>query len=305
MSREVLKNNLSDSLSASCLSGDTTISVTTGSKFPSTGDFRILVESEIMLVTARSSNTLTVTRGVEGTTAAAHGGGAVVTHILTAGAMQRYGRDNDPGFDGGRPPFRLLAADGSFIDSGDFTVVNASTSTIVDDASGSITLRKATQSNVEDVTAIVRTAPSTPNSLIAAISTCWPIAHAAGAIPSAGIGFRQSSSGKLFFVALNGPYTDFNSLAVYKYTSPTVISSNPLTRGTCLSRDRYVWFKATDDGTNLKFYVSHDAVNWIQLYTEARTTFMTGGPDQFMFGANNYNNGSFETLTTLEAWQEG
>ena len=106
--REVFQNNTSDTLSASCISTDLTISVATGSKFPATGDFHVLVDSEIMLVTARSTNTLTVVRGQEGTTAAAHSSAAVITLIWTVGSMQQYGRDNSPGFDGTRPPFRQI-----------------------------------------------------------------------------------------------------------------------------------------------------------------------------------------------------
>lgn len=50
--------------------------------------FRILIDSEIMLVTAGSSGTTwTVTRGVEGSTKATHSNGASVYHVLTSGAL--------------------------------------------------------------------------------------------------------------------------------------------------------------------------------------------------------------------------
>jgi len=66
---------------------DTTVTVLDGSVFPTGGNFRIVVDSEIMLVTARSSNDLTVTRGVESTTAVAHGTGANVKMVLTASGL--------------------------------------------------------------------------------------------------------------------------------------------------------------------------------------------------------------------------
>ena len=53
-----------------------------------TGQFRVLVESEYMLVTGGAATTTwTVTRGIEGSAAAAHAAGTAVTHLLTAGAL--------------------------------------------------------------------------------------------------------------------------------------------------------------------------------------------------------------------------
>lgn len=50
-------------------------------------NFRIKIDDELMLVTAISTLTLTVTRGIEGSTAASHADNAVVTHVLTAGGL--------------------------------------------------------------------------------------------------------------------------------------------------------------------------------------------------------------------------
>jgi hypothetical protein len=50
-------------------------------------NFRIKVENELMLVTGVSSPTLTVTRGIESTTAATHADGTLVTHVVTAAAL--------------------------------------------------------------------------------------------------------------------------------------------------------------------------------------------------------------------------
>lgn len=64
----------------------TTITVTDGSTFPP-GGFRIKIESEIIFVTSRSTNTLTVLRGQEGTAAASHADTTAVQHVITAGAV--------------------------------------------------------------------------------------------------------------------------------------------------------------------------------------------------------------------------
>jgi hypothetical protein len=64
--------------------------------FPTTGQFRIKIDAELMLVTAVSGTTFTVTRGIEGSTAASHANGATVTHILTAGALGAQTSDTMP-----------------------------------------------------------------------------------------------------------------------------------------------------------------------------------------------------------------
>lgn len=55
--------------------------------------YRIKVDSEIMIVTEEATNTLTVTRGAEGTTAATHANGATVTQQVTAGALDQIKQD--------------------------------------------------------------------------------------------------------------------------------------------------------------------------------------------------------------------
>lgn len=71
-------------------SGGTTLAVTDGSTFPATGNFRVKVENEIMVCTARTGNSLTVVRGQEGTTGVAHAVGVLVDHVLTAESQRRY-----------------------------------------------------------------------------------------------------------------------------------------------------------------------------------------------------------------------
>jgi hypothetical protein len=93
-------------------SSATSLSVTDASRFPTAGNFRLLVESELMLVTGVSSNTFTVTRGIEGTVAAAHAAGREVSHIITAGALNRFK------FDGWFSPIQLLTAPGSSLPTG-------------------------------------------------------------------------------------------------------------------------------------------------------------------------------------------
>ncbi len=88
---ELFANTYATTLSAAITStGATTCSVTstTGAPSTTTGNWRILVDTEIMIVTAVSGTTLTITRGAEGTTAATHLISAPVTHVLTRDAIK-------------------------------------------------------------------------------------------------------------------------------------------------------------------------------------------------------------------------
>ena len=76
-------------LSGSILSGATTIAVVAVTGFPSTKPYTLIldqdtVNEEVVTVTASSGTTLTVTRGVDGTTGVAHSAGATVNHGVSA-----------------------------------------------------------------------------------------------------------------------------------------------------------------------------------------------------------------------------
>ena len=86
---EKLSNNAVTTLSAAITTTTaTSCSVTDATAFPSTGNFRIKIDGEILLVTGVAANVFTVTRGVEGTTPATHAAGATVMHLLTKGALE-------------------------------------------------------------------------------------------------------------------------------------------------------------------------------------------------------------------------
>lgn len=87
MAVEVYSNNASTTLATSINNSTTSISVASSSGFPTTGNFRILMDQELMLVTALSGTTWTVVRGIEGTNAQSHTNTVAITHILTAGGL--------------------------------------------------------------------------------------------------------------------------------------------------------------------------------------------------------------------------
>lgn len=87
---EQIKNFAYTTLAEDLDNSETVITVTDGSVFPSSGNFPVVVDTEIMLCTSRSSNDLTVTRGQESTGAVTHANGAQIRHVLTTGSFARY-----------------------------------------------------------------------------------------------------------------------------------------------------------------------------------------------------------------------
>lgn len=91
MAVELFGNGGSTTLSAAVDNLVTTLPVTSAAGFPSgTGQYRIRVEDELMIVTGGLGTTSwTVTRGAEGTTAASHASGVTVRHVLTKASLPR------------------------------------------------------------------------------------------------------------------------------------------------------------------------------------------------------------------------
>lgn len=91
--RENLANFAASTLALTMLSGDTTLTVNggDGALFPTVdgthAPYVICVESELLTVTAKTGDVLTVTRGAEGTTAVGHTAGVAVVQGISAGVF--------------------------------------------------------------------------------------------------------------------------------------------------------------------------------------------------------------------------
>lgn len=87
MVTEQFANNPSSTLTGAITAGSTSLTVASAAAFSTGGNFRVLIDSEILKVTGVAGSTFTVERGAEATSAAAHSAGATVTQVLTAGAL--------------------------------------------------------------------------------------------------------------------------------------------------------------------------------------------------------------------------
>lgn len=88
MPQTTLNGGINASVTSLVVTSATLFSVISGSQ-----QFRILIDSEIMLVTATAGTTFTVTRGQENTTAATHANGAAIFQIMTTGALAQMKKD--------------------------------------------------------------------------------------------------------------------------------------------------------------------------------------------------------------------
>ncbi len=133
---EQLANNAASTLSSGILVGGTSLTLNTGdgALFPANGNFRIVIGTEIIIVTARASDVLTLgTRGAEGTSAAAHSTGDAVTCVLTVAALQQAiddqingGKLSTTSSDNTIPPnSQLLVEEAYEIGSGDVTEISS------------------------------------------------------------------------------------------------------------------------------------------------------------------------------------
>ncbi|WP_166460483.1 beta strand repeat-containing protein, partial [Mycobacterium paragordonae] len=108
-----------------------------------------------------------------------------------------------------------------------------------------------------------------------------------------GIGLRNSSSQS--FISF-GPYLDnttyYSALAVYRWTNATTISANSFAKPVYQLAGGAIpnWYRIRDDGTNRYFDYSTNGVDWITVFSEGRTAFIT--PDQFCFGFDNEGSGA-------------
>lgn len=95
MAVDLFANAAATTLAASSLAGATSLTVTSSTLFPAAStaastQFRVLIDSELMIVTNVSGTTWTVTPAAEGTVAAAHTAGAAITAIATAAGLQSF-----------------------------------------------------------------------------------------------------------------------------------------------------------------------------------------------------------------------
>lgn len=285
-------------MTADINSTDTTVAVVDGNAFPSSGDFYIVIGNEVLRVTSRSGNNLTVVRGVPSTV---HSLGDCVTRIISKTDLESYWivRDSypnrpSPGVagryfiatdcplecydDGTTWQSRIFGHNITQYDDTGFTWLNQGTATF------ETTYGFGHLNMPNDVTLQVRgrymNAPATPYTVTAFYNytQCNDASNIAGLI------FRDSGTGK---ITLFGP-SQAMVFRVAKYDSVTVLNSvytltwNSFPPG--LNICNGMWIRMTDNGTNRIYQYSMDNFYWDTIYQHGRTDFHT--PNQIGYAMN-------------------
>ncbi len=311
----------------------TSIDVDSFTGFPASAQYRIRIDDEIMLVTAGAGTTTwTVTRGAEGTMADSHLNAASVTHVLTAGAIDQMRIDNcGAGSIASRPAAakegRLyLPTDGCSIqrDTGslwtpygpiaelvqtkvasDFTWVNQGGATFTDKG-GDIAFYCPTDNDASGEWRILtRPAPSTPYTVTALFTSLGPNNSA---VDTVGIGWRQSSDGKFTLNVLRCTISVDNvqrGVGTYAGVNSDFSATSGLALSDIRSSCPYVWLRISDNGTDRKSYMSCDGINFYEIHSIARTTFLTGDQICFAFESHNSSVPTPNFLAgNLHSWEE-
>lgn len=294
-----LSNFGTTTLSATLTSGATSASLTDGSVFPATGDYVLLVESEYIFVTARSSNTVTITRAYGGTSDVTHASGSTVKLVLSKEVLENYfgeriqcgGYASRPAtaragwlyyatdlnyawyYDGGNwnlyDPLYVPYA--NRVDLSGWTAVNQGTSTWTD-TNGILTVGMPSNSG-DNIRLYHKALPSAPYKINCILQSANVNAQYSGA----GIGLYNSSNGKIHSLLNfnNGNTGSIQSFSVDTYSSITAFQANQIRQQGWGSP---FWFQIEDDNTNWSWRSSFDGVKYNLLYQETRNTYVT--PDK-------------------------
>lgn len=255
--------------------GDTSVTVTSVTSFPSNPDFRLKIENEIVLVTAISGNTLTIVRAQDGTSAAAHADSTAVNLYLTAGSVDQAWQD---GFAEPDYPLNRILDQGVTRIHSDFTWVNQGTATSATADDGGILMTCPSEAS-NNVRLKVRSAPGTPYTITTFCMLGPGFADFGTDGSWMGPCLRENSTGKLYVLAIRG-----DRIALWRFTNETTFSAQVDTH--ILNNRHAVWLQLQDDGTNIRAFVSVDGYVWEECFNEGRTSHMAGGPDEVGFAIN-------------------
>lgn len=296
-------------MTADITSVGTTLTVQDGDLFPSS-DFHIVVETEIMYVSSRSGNNLTVIRARQGTTATAHNIGAKVTQSVSRDDLKSFQTivnsiNNRPvasilgrRFVGTTTPIESVDNGttwksrifghliNEYADT-DFVWLNQGSATLTT-TYGYPTIVLPTGSGV-NIRGRYKSVPTAPYTVSALIDFPNLTGNQIG-----GLFWRASATGSItmFGLAQDG------QLYISKYTNATTFSANYTPTFIVKPISRPIWLAIEDDTSNRKFHYSIDGINWITVFSIGGTDFHT--PDQFGYGMScDHGFGNYFNLYSL------
>lgn len=282
---------------------DTVTTVTVDSAMGFTGgDFRILIDSEVMKVTGVSGLDLTVVRHQEGTIAASHADDAPVYHVLTADALAAHEQNdltvrdtyaNKPA--AGVAGRLFLPTDGSFLelDNGvtwekcgpiwpmtppavtDLTVSGIA-STLVENK-GTL-LFTTTYTSALTLRSVTKAYPTPPFTLEVAFLPCF--GDGMNTRLGMGLGIQDSASGKIQAYGRAAASSYLASMCGENFATYTTYTSAIDGWDGSYGRNNLfdssiAWIKYQDDESNRIISFSADGVAWMQMVSLAVDNYLT------------------------------
>ena len=313
---EQYTNLAASTLSSTINSSVTSLTLVSATTFPTSGTFTIIIDSELLRVTAVAGAVLTVVRGTEGTTAAAHTAGATITHVITsvvldsiraemnsygntlpstarAGSRHTYTDGAESLYDGTnwqhfyrghkvvRPDF---SAFGFFVNPGDVTATAQGSGFILSSLTGGNTISNATLFG--------KTFSGTQVTFGIEMNTDVNSTYS----------FMMLGDNTNKYVALvNGLGVSSTTMFCQSYTGPTGSGSN-YTASSRVTRDlSFLRFRVAG-GTRF-FEYSNDNVNYQTLFSHADGTFVT--PTRISINhTRNSNDATIPTYTKIFHYEE-
>lgn len=320
---QLYTNNATSTLASSIISSDLSLTVATGegALFPTISGsnyFYCTLDDgagsiEIVKVTARSTDTFTIVRAQEGTTAQGFAGGVTVELRLTAGTLSSFAVAGTSGNSVLDLLYQerkdtLYAADdffhtGSGLDTGgtrfsspsptawstrNFTAASQSV------ANRRLTLRK-NANNGADGWAQAYQAKVAGTSIYRAEFHIGPSSGTIGNSSVVGMHLRDSAGGKMLIVMIG--FSGTWNVQSARWTNETTFSANVTSTGTSERMGCPHYFEIETDATKYYFRYSRDGIAFIELHNETFTNFLGTAADQIGLCAFN----SATTTTDLVA----
>lgn len=275
--------------------GDTSFDVNDASALPTEGEYQVACDSEIMTVTGRSSNTLTVKRAQHGTSTTPHTDDRDVHTLLTKQAIEQAISECGQDFSELPRGYPTVLRDrsGNALTSSDFSVdgetVGGSGTSIADE-NGVLVVRSEPNGGVNAYTGyVMNSAPTHPYTITAHFM--MPVSGIGSTQDKVGIGVRGTSGGRMTIFN----YTpEYNIWVRHQNTFLSWNSSFDLhdyyRRNDCWLR----WTASSDsDNPTWTFQTSWDNGNtWVQIRSETENSFVNSGYNiGFWFNLNNVSAG--------------
>jgi hypothetical protein len=310
--RKQFKNQGDDSLAATLLSGSLTMTVNDGAKFPTVGDYHLVLSSastyEVVVCTSRATNVLTITRAAEGTTAVEHPSGTRVTLTLTPESFRRYVADEVEMVHNNIAlcDYGIFDERKNRLTSADFTWVNQGTATVEDYEDGSICLEAFGNVAAHNNRILEMDMPTAP---FVVRAVCIPQLHndndSIKPLSMIGMCIRDSVGGRLWTnsIGMFDGAAIRDRLLVADYSATTTFSSFLTNFDGAAGRNFHVFEIEYAANENVTFRSSPNGY-WWQIFNHDSSAYAMDKIGFFAMPGNAAAAGNnFHTINTLVSWE--